>query len=95
MRDKLRKIQDSSKLEIKNLEKQRSELLQAFKKQSLLVDNLKKQIVRTKSLFLYLQIANLNKIKKSKFQSYLEAAKQVQLTETEFMKLLDWKPEET
>jgi len=43
LRSQIRKLQDDKKLAIKNLEKQRSELVQAFKKQMLLIDNLKKQ----------------------------------------------------
>lgn len=43
LRNQIRKLQDEKKLALKNLEKQRSELVQAFKKQTLLVDNLKKQ----------------------------------------------------
>ncbi|XP_011706579.1 PREDICTED: testis-expressed sequence 9 protein-like, partial [Wasmannia auropunctata] len=43
LRNQIRKLQEDKKLAIKNLEKQRSELVQAFKKQTLLVDNLKKQ----------------------------------------------------
>jgi len=43
LKNQIRKLQDDKKLAIKNLEKQRSELMQAFKKQTLLVDNLKKQ----------------------------------------------------
>ncbi|XP_025996419.1 testis-expressed protein 9 [Solenopsis invicta] len=43
LRNQIRKLQEDKKLIIKSLEKQRSELVQAFKKQTLLVDNLKKQ----------------------------------------------------
>ncbi|XP_028046660.1 intracellular protein transport protein USO1 isoform X2 [Monomorium pharaonis] len=43
LRNQIRKLQEDKKLAIKNLEKQRSELVQAFKKQTLLIDNLKKQ----------------------------------------------------
>ncbi|KAL0106481.1 hypothetical protein PUN28_016293 [Cardiocondyla obscurior] len=43
LRNQIRKLQDDKKLAVKSLEKQRSELVQAFKKQTLLVDNLKKQ----------------------------------------------------
>ncbi|KYQ59924.1 hypothetical protein ALC60_01019 [Trachymyrmex zeteki] len=41
----IRKVQDDKELAIKNLEEQRWKLSQAFKKQTLLVDNLKKQNV--------------------------------------------------
>ncbi|XP_077268820.1 testis-expressed protein 9 [Temnothorax americanus] len=43
LRNQIRKLQDDKRLAVKNLEKQRSELAQAFKKQTLLIDNLKKQ----------------------------------------------------
>ncbi|XP_024869183.1 testis-expressed protein 9-like [Temnothorax curvispinosus] len=43
LRNQIRKLQDDKRLAVKNLEKQRSELVQAFKKQTLLIDNLKKQ----------------------------------------------------
>ncbi|KAL2715268.1 polyamine-modulated factor 1-binding protein 1 [Vespula squamosa] len=43
LRDQIRKLQEDKRQGIKHLEKQRLELLQAFKKQSLLIDNLKKQ----------------------------------------------------
>lgn len=43
LRNQIRKLQEDKRLSIKNLEKQRSELVQAFKKQLLLVDNLKRQ----------------------------------------------------
>ncbi|XP_012276346.1 testis-expressed protein 9 [Orussus abietinus] len=69
LREQIRKLQDDKVAAVKNLEKQRSELLQAFKKQALLIDNLKKQ------------------------KTYLEASRQIQLTEEEFSKLLEWKPE--
>lgn len=52
LREKIRKLQDDDKLVIKNLEKQKSELLQAFKKQMILVDNLKKQKVIVLLFFL-------------------------------------------
>lgn len=45
LRNQIRKLQEDKKLAIKHLEKQRLELVQAFKKQTLLVDNLKKQSV--------------------------------------------------
>ncbi|XP_033207385.1 testis-expressed protein 9 isoform X2 [Belonocnema kinseyi] len=43
LRDQIRKLQEEKRLSIKNMEKQRSELYQAYKKQLHLVDNLKKQ----------------------------------------------------
>ncbi|KAH0946079.1 hypothetical protein HN011_007026 [Eciton burchellii] len=43
LRNQIRKLQEDKRLSIKSLEKQRSELIQAFKKQLLLIDNLKKQ----------------------------------------------------
>ncbi|XP_034950126.1 uncharacterized protein DDB_G0283697 [Chelonus insularis] len=43
LRDKIRKLEDSERLVVKNYERQFSEILQAFRKQSLLIDNLKKQ----------------------------------------------------
>ncbi|EZA46899.1 hypothetical protein DMN91_005382 [Ooceraea biroi] len=43
LRSQIRKLQEDKRLSIKSLEKQRSELVQAFKKQLLLIDNLKKQ----------------------------------------------------
>ncbi|XP_011874294.1 PREDICTED: testis-expressed sequence 9 protein [Vollenhovia emeryi] len=43
LRNQVRKLQDDKKLAVKNLKKQRAELVQAFKRQTLLVDNLKKQ----------------------------------------------------
>ncbi|XP_046825634.1 putative uncharacterized protein DDB_G0286901 isoform X2 [Vespa crabro] len=43
LRDQIRKLQEDKRQGIKHLEKQRLELLQAFKKQLLLIDNLKKQ----------------------------------------------------
>lgn len=43
LRDQIRKIKEDKKQEIKYLEKQRLELHRAFKKQQLLIDNLKKQ----------------------------------------------------
>lgn len=43
LRDENRKLEEGKKAIITNLEKQRTELLHAFKKQILLVDNLKKQ----------------------------------------------------
>lgn len=45
LRDQIRKLQEDKRQGIKHLEKQRLELLQAFKKQLLLIDNLKKQNV--------------------------------------------------
>ncbi|KYN11633.1 hypothetical protein ALC57_16222 [Trachymyrmex cornetzi] len=42
----IRKVQEDKELTIKNLEEQRWKLNQAFRKQTLLVDNLKKQNVR-------------------------------------------------
>ncbi|XP_050463284.1 testis-expressed protein 9 [Cataglyphis hispanica] len=43
LRNSIRKIQEDKRIAIKSLEKQRNELVQAFKKQILLIDNLKKQ----------------------------------------------------
>ncbi|KAK2575670.1 hypothetical protein KPH14_012064 [Odynerus spinipes] len=43
LRDQVRKLTEEKKQEIKHLEKQRLELHRAFKKQLLLIDNLKKQ----------------------------------------------------
>ncbi|XP_014613909.1 PREDICTED: uncharacterized protein PFB0765w [Polistes canadensis] len=43
LRDQIRQIREDKRQGIKHLEKQRLELLQAFKKQLLLIDNLKKQ----------------------------------------------------
>lgn len=43
LRDQIRQIQEDKRQGIKHLERQRLELLQAFKKQLLLIDNLKKQ----------------------------------------------------
>ncbi|XP_012220862.2 testis-expressed protein 9 [Linepithema humile] len=43
LRNQIRKLQEDKRLAVKTLEKQRSELVQAFKKQMLLIDNLKKQ----------------------------------------------------
>ncbi|XP_011148220.1 uncharacterized protein LOC105188453 [Harpegnathos saltator] len=43
LRDQIKKLLEDKNLSIKNLEKQRLELMQAFKKQVLLVDNLKRQ----------------------------------------------------
>ncbi|KAF7996416.1 hypothetical protein HCN44_002048 [Aphidius gifuensis] len=43
LREKIKSLQDDERVVIKNLEKQKTELLQAFKKQMFLVDNLKKQ----------------------------------------------------
>ncbi|KYM94991.1 hypothetical protein ALC62_14586 [Cyphomyrmex costatus] len=45
LKNQIRKLQEDKELAVKNLEKQRSKLMQAFKKQTLLVDNLKKQNV--------------------------------------------------
>lgn len=45
LREKIKSLQDDERVVIKNLEKQKTELLQAFKKQMFLVDNLKKQKV--------------------------------------------------
>lgn len=41
--DKIRKLEDSARVVVKNNERQYFEIIQAFKKQSLLIDNLKKQ----------------------------------------------------
>ncbi|XP_011506551.1 PREDICTED: testis-expressed sequence 9 protein [Ceratosolen solmsi marchali] len=43
LREQIRKIQEEKRLALKNSEKQRAEIFQAFKKQVQLVDNLKKQ----------------------------------------------------
>ncbi|XP_015606426.1 centromere protein F [Cephus cinctus] len=45
LRDQVRQLQEDKRIVVKSLEKQRSELVQAFNKQTLLVDNLKKQKV--------------------------------------------------
>lgn len=45
MREQIRKIQEEKRLALKNSEKQRNEVFQALKKQTQLVDNLKKQKV--------------------------------------------------
>jgi hypothetical protein len=45
LREQIRKIQEEKRLALKNSEKQRTEIFQAFKKQVQLVDNLKKQKV--------------------------------------------------
>ncbi|XP_020286012.1 myosin-13-like isoform X2 [Pseudomyrmex gracilis] len=45
LRNQIRILQEDKKLTIKNLEKERSELVQVLKKQMLLLDNLKKQNV--------------------------------------------------
>ncbi|XP_043484542.1 CAP-Gly domain-containing linker protein 1 [Leptopilina heterotoma] len=70
LRDQIRKITEEKRQSIKNLEKQRSELCQAYKKQILLVDNLKKQ------------------------KAFLEASRQIQITNDDFTKFLEWKPEQ-
>ncbi|XP_057321384.1 repetitive organellar protein-like [Microplitis mediator] len=41
--DKIRKLEDNARVAVKNNERQYFEIIQAFKKQSLLIDNLKKQ----------------------------------------------------
>ncbi|XP_031833094.1 testis-expressed protein 9 isoform X2 [Nomia melanderi] len=43
LRNQLRKLQDDKKLTVNNLGKQLSEIVQVFKKQMLVIDNLKKQ----------------------------------------------------
>ena len=50
LRDEIRRLQESERLVRRNLERQRSEVLEAFKKQTFLVDNLKKQKVKELSL---------------------------------------------
>lgn len=47
LRDQIRRLQESERLSTRNLERQRADILQAFKKQTTLVDNLKRQKVRT------------------------------------------------
>lgn len=70
LREQVRKITEEKRQSVKNLEKQRSELCQAYKKQILLVDNLKKQ------------------------KAFLEASRQIQITNDDFTKFLEWKPEQ-
>lgn len=70
LRNSIRKLQEDKRIAIKSLEKQRTELVQAFKKQALLIDNLKKQ------------------------NMYLMASGQIRLTEEDFTKLLEWKPQQ-
>lgn len=70
LRNSIRKLQEDKRIAIKSLEKQQTELVQAFKKQALLIDNLKKQ------------------------NMYLMASGQIRLTEEDFTKLLEWKPQQ-
>ncbi|GAB1862395.1 Testis-expressed sequence 9 protein [Camponotus japonicus] len=70
LRNSIRKLQEDKKIAMKSLEKQRNELVQAFKKQMLLIDNLKKQ------------------------NMYLMSNGQIRLTEEDFTKLLEWKPQQ-
>ncbi|XP_029172382.1 dynactin, 150 kDa isoform [Nylanderia fulva] len=70
LRNSIRKLQEDKRIAIKNLKKQRTELVQVFKKQVLLIDNLKKQ------------------------NMYLMASGQIRLTEEDFTKLLEWKPQQ-
>lgn len=46
LRDQMRKLQEEKLCFVKIADKQRTELLQAFKKQCELVENLRKQVVR-------------------------------------------------
>ncbi|KMQ89683.1 testis-expressed sequence 9 protein [Lasius niger] len=70
LRNSIRKLQEDKRIAIKSLEKQRNELVQVFKKQALLIDNLKKQ------------------------NMYLMSNGQIRLTEEDFTKLLEWKPQQ-
>ena len=84
------KQQDKVKLEDlnnknKKLEKQKNELMAAFKKQMKLIDILKRQKVE----YTFLEMAAFSFIV---FQMHLEAAKLLSFTEEEFLKALDWAP---
>lgn len=93
---------EDKRLVITNLEKQRTELLHAFKKQMLLVDNLKKQKVRQFYLlflslcFFFYFVNAVSKISNllifsMYLKAHLEANMLINYTEEELLKLLDWK----
>lgn len=71
--------------ENKRLEKQKTELMTAFKKQLKLIDILKRQ----KAVYLWL---NLLSVTSTWFcvQMHIEAAKLLSFSEEEFVKALDW-----
>lgn len=93
MREQVRKTQEEKRLAMKNLDKQRSEVFQAFKKQSQLVENLKKQKVcklfSLKSYFARVTLADCEHI----FQACLEASLEIKFIEDDFTRLLEWKPD--
>jgi len=81
---------------MKSLEKQRNELVQAFKKQMLLIDNLKKQNVCILKFinFFYLHGTVMQLYNLIILQMYLMSNGQIRLTEEDFTKLLEWKPQQ-
>jgi len=84
------KQQDKQKLDDlisknKKLEKQKGELMVAFKKQMKLIDVLKRQ----KVIYAFVSETNTNILS---LQMHLEAAKLLSFTEEEFLKALDWAP---
>lgn len=78
------------------MEKQRTELMQVFKKQALLIDNLKKQNVCVLKVinFFYLHSIVMQLYNLIILQMYLMSNGQMRLTEEDFTKLLEWKPQQ-
>ncbi|XP_015111625.1 testis-expressed protein 9 isoform X2 [Diachasma alloeum] len=67
LRSEMKKFKDNERNNMRKVQKQKTEILQAFKKQILLMDNLRKQ------------------------KALLEVSKQVQLTQQDLSKILNWK----
>ena len=74
------------------LEKQRVEIIAAFKKQIKLIDILKRQKVLFATILLIVTILHRigQPITPVVIQIHLEAARLLSFTEEEFMKTLDW-----
>lgn len=90
--DMAKKNADKLITENKRLEKQKVELLAAFKKQMQLIDVLKRQKVCCYFLFVspISTSVSLTPIPFFSNQIHIEAAKVLQFTEDEFMKALNW-----
>ncbi|XP_029665609.1 uncharacterized protein LOC115237003 isoform X5 [Formica exsecta] len=96
LRNSIRRVQEDKRIAVKSLEKQRNELVHAFKKQMLLIDNLKKQNVCVLKIinFFYLYNTVMQLYNLIILQMYLMSNGQIRLTEEDFTKLLEWKPQQ-